>query len=459
MQAAAFSVGRADTSPMLRIGEGAPAAGFAQPLLHLSRRGRCGLDGRRGFGLARHMSTRVACFAMSAPSHFRPTLAVAKELVRAGATVRFWTDRQFCAEVEAAGAEFADLFSPVPLAEIDDTSIPVPSRWVTFAAAQGERVAAEALAWGAAVVVYDSFALVGEVVGRRLDLPWVPVFSMHLIDAATMRSRTAAEPRVRTDPRCLDAVDALGREFGIADASPFRYFADPSPWLNVMCEPEEWLDPPDRQRYQPLACFGNLPSSALAAAPVAHDAVTPPRLYAAFGTVVWWYWPKQAAAAFEVIAEAAQEIGAHLVIGLGGGAVPDGTKERLLARGAIVHDFADQPAELQSADIFITHHGASSAHEAIAAMVPMLSFPFSSDQPAIAKRCQEIGVALPLIEGWGRDEVLTLPGLRQKINEALSLRPQMLDALHRARSWEVSTLAGRPEVARRIVGLAEARHP
>jgi UDP:flavonoid glycosyltransferase YjiC (YdhE family) len=175
------------------------------------------------------MSIKVACFAMSAPSHFRPTLAVASELVRAGATVRFWANMQFRAEVEAAGAEFADLFAPVALAEVDDRSIPVPSRWVTFAASQGARVAAEVLAWGAAVVVYYSFAVIGEVVGRRLTIPWVPVFAMHLIDAATMRHRTAAEPRVMTDPRCVTAAATLAQEFGMPEASPFCYFADPSP--------------------------------------------------------------------------------------------------------------------------------------------------------------------------------------------------------------------------------------
>lgn len=399
------------------------------------------------------MGRRVAVFAMSTAQKFNALKQVVEDLVKAGAEVRFWTDAVFREPVEAMGASFADLFDAVALADVDDASRPVPSRYVTFAAARAGAVATAAGEWGAELVIYDSFTVLGEAVGRRLGVPWVPVFSLHLVDSATLRREVAADPRVMTDPRCAAAVATLQRDFDMPEAMRFSYFADPSPWLNVVCEPEEWIDAPELRRYQPLACFGKLPAAAFARQPPARAADRRPRIYAAFGTVIWWYWSSQAAAALEVIATAARSIGAELVIGLGGGTLPEATRQRLVDGGAIVHDFANQMEELSRADVFITHHGSSSSHEAIAAMVPMLSFPFSGDQPFVAKRCQALGLALPLIEGRAREEALEAGRVRAAIKQVLAQRTEMRAALARARDWEVEALARRPAIARRILEL------
>ena len=61
-------------------------------------------------------------------------------------------------------------------------------------------------------------------------------------------------------------------------------------------------------------------------------------------------------------------------------------------------EYTDQWAVLGETDIFLTHHGLNSTHEAIFRRVPMLSYPIFSDQPALAQRCQEFGIAVPLTE-------------------------------------------------------------
>ncbi|HWV02759.1 MAG TPA: glycosyltransferase [Devosia sp.] len=401
------------------------------------------------------MSTRVACFAMSMAQKFRALRQVGNELVSAGAEVRFWTDAAFRRDVQAIGASFVDLFDPVSFEEVDDASRPISSRNVTFAAERGAAVAEAAREWGADLVVYDSFTLIGEVVARRLGLPWVPVVSGHLMDSVTMRRRTSAEARTATDPRCTAAAVKLAREFGMTGASPFSYYADASPWLNVTCEPEEWVDATVAQRYQPLACFGKLSATGLA--PVAGRSIQTQRLriYAAFGTIIWWYWASQGASALEAIAQAARDVGADLVVGLGGGSIPSASRDRLTALGATVEDFADQATELRRADIFITHGGASSVHEAIGASVPMLTLPFFSDQPVLSARCKALGIAFPLIKGLGRDDVPDAGAIRLMIEDVQAHRPQMLEALAKARAWEVRALESRPAIARRTLALAQ----
>ena len=63
-----------------------------------------------------------------------------------------------------------------------------------------------------------------------------------------------------------------------------------------------------------------------------------------------------------------------------------------------VHTEVDQWSMLAHSDCFITHHGLNSTHEAIFHRVAMISFPFFWDQPALAAKCQALGLAIPLTD-------------------------------------------------------------
>lgn len=401
------------------------------------------------------MQQRVACFAMSDRSHFNRLLRVVVELVRAGAAVRVWTDRAFQPDLVAAGAEFADLFDPVPLAAVDDASRPASSRFVTFAAARGVEISTAVGGWRPDLIVHDSFALIGRVVAERLHLPLVTLLSGHAVDGPTFRTGLLTDPRVHTDPRCLAAVERLRSEFGLADASPFSYVADPSPWLNVYSEPAEWLDERERGQLGRIVYFGSLASNAF-------DRLPPPRpdrgglaIYAAFGTIIWRYWMAEAVAALQAIAEAAAALpGARLTIGLGGARLPDSAVATLERAGATLCAFADQWTELSAADVFVTHHGLASTHEAVALAVPMLSLPFFWDQPALARRSAELGLALPLIEGVLPGQQLQPATVAAALQTLAGRRSVMHERLLEARQWERRTIAARPRLARQILVVA-----
>jgi len=61
-----------------------------------------------------------------------------------------------------------------------------------------------------------------------------------------------------------------------------------------------------------------------------------------------------------------------------------------------VVEYADQWEALRESDVFITHHGLNSTHEAVFNRVPMISYPFFGDQPALAAKCRRFGSAVPL---------------------------------------------------------------
>jgi hypothetical protein len=62
-----------------------------------------------------------------------------------------------------------------------------------------------------------------------------------------------------------------------------------------------------------------------------------------------------------------------------------------------VHDKVDQQRTLSRSDVFVTHGGSNSFHEALLSRVPMVVTPFFGDQPLIGRRVEELGVGISLI--------------------------------------------------------------
>lgn len=245
---------------------------------------------------------------------------------------------------------------------------------------------------------------------------------------------------------------------GLLDASPFSYLTASRPFLNVYCEPPEFLSADERKAFDPIAFFGSLPSSP----PSTERGVDPSavfgdgsaanrKIYVSFGTVVWKFFGARAIEALRTLSEFfGREEGARVVISLGGRSTPDRVSE-LWRPNVSVEDYVDQWEILREADLFITHHGLNSTHEAIFQRVPMLSFPFFGDQPGLARRCRELGLAIPLVETPcnALEPLQVRAALAQFEREEASLRSQ-LDA---AREWKERVIEGREAVLDRLVEL------
>lgn len=391
---------------------------------------------------------------MSERSHFDGVVSVARELVAAGADVRIWTDAKFAAEVAASGATFADLYAFGTVDSVDDRTRPLPARSVTFAAARGRQIADAVGAWNPALVLHDGFALIGRVVAVQLGLPRVLVMAGHAVDAPAFRAGLATDPRVSIDPRCHAAAARLRDEFGLADASPFSYVSDPSPDLNIYKEPREWLPDERRAQLEPLVHFGSLSRSDLDMPPPMPSPVL--RLYASFGTIVWRYYTREALALLRTIAQAASERpSTRLLVSLGGARIDDSERQDLASLpGVKVADYANQRDVLAATDLFFTHHGLASTHEAVAYRVPMVSCPFFWDQPGLAQRAKALGVALPLRADFtGARDSASVEEVRNAVARAVEERTAMHERLEAARAWEARTLGERPAAVERILSL------
>jgi UDP:flavonoid glycosyltransferase YjiC (YdhE family) len=400
---------------------------------------------------------------MPEPGHLQRLLPVIAGLARRGVAVPVFTAAAFGGAVERAGGRPVDLFAHHPLEAADATSRPVPCRYVSFAAHYAPALRETVARLEPAAIVYDTFAVVGHVLGRALGVPYVNVCAGHAMTPARALASLVDDPRVAPSEACWRAVASLRDRWGLADAGPFAYFTGVSPFLNVYCEPPAFLAPDDRAALEPIAFFGSVapPETGRLDAPPGPSLAAPAdggglRVYAAFGSVVWRYYEADALRALAAVAEAvAARPGARAVLSLGGHRLGAGARSRLARRGVQVADYADQWRLLEAASVCVTHHGLNSTHEAIYHRVPMLSCPFFADQPRLAARCQALGLAVPLAGApraplEPRDVAAALARV-----EAESAG--MAARLARARAWEVEAMAGRDAVIQRILDLGAGR--
>ena len=404
------------------------------------------------------MKTRsIAFFAMDEFGHFLGLLPVVAGMTELGVPAYVFTHRRYRDRVESVGARFVDLFADRPLEAADDTSMPVPCRYVSFAGRYGAELLPLLDRLRPAAIVYDTFAVIGPVLGRALGVPYVNVCGGHNIRPTDYLEYLANDPRVSISEKCHQAVEVLKSKLGFPEASPFSYVTALSPSLNLYCEPPGFLS--DSDPFHPIAFFGTLPTSAQIKAldrrPIGSyfpgdDSLV--KMYVSFGTVVGRYYRPEVLAAWEAIARhASRHPRLHVVISLAGIEIDPDERRALQKSNVDVHAFVDQWAILREARLFVTHQGLHSTHEAMFHQVPMLSYPFFWDQPSLARTCAELGAALPLSDR-PRDPID--PGrLQASVAECLDRFASMKVSLAKVREWELETLAGRGSVLRQILDL------
>ncbi len=401
----------------------------------------------------------VAVFCMPLRGHFNRLTSIIGGLSRVGARVDVYTHRDFQAEVYRCGARFHDLFAEVAVEDLDATSIPTASRFVSFAGAHASRLVHVLERARPRMIVYDSFAIIGWVVARLLDVPSVCICAGH-----NRLGQHAVAERMRTGPvriskACEEAVGRL-HHLGLTDIDAFSYLDCASRHLNVYCEPPHFLKPSERAPFEPLVFYGSLdPGVASHRALDGHAAwrrarSRRSRIYVSFGTVVWTIRANAARRALWTLCDVLGQLGTcDVLISLGGTPnAPFGTFG--LPDNVQVEDYVDQWSVLSETDLFVTHQGLNSTHEAIFHRVPMVAHPFFGDQPALAQRCEELSLSVRMMD------------LSKEVSDAREVRSFLTAALDESRSdesrmcrdtarqWEVEVMNQRPIVLEQILQVA-----
>lgn len=407
----------------------------------------------------RGKSPTIACFTIGDTGHVHRTLPVVAGLRSRGADVHVFCSSQHRSTIEGAGGRFHDLHAGRPLEGADAESIPRALRFVTFAGMHGEEVAEEAATLNPDLVLYDTFSVVGRVVAKRLDLPHVNIVAGHDLHPQRTVEAVHADLAVHISEGCRRAVDVLRDRIGLSDATPFTYAWTRSPHLNLVGEPGGFLPSESARALDPVAFFGSLPSpeeierrSRVPTTTLFGASPPPLRVLASFGTIVWRFFAKEALQALDAIATAVEgRRDAVAVLGLGGHDVPSDAVRRLMRARVRVEPYVDQWNVLRSATAFVTHNGLNSTHEAVFLGVPMLSYPFFWDQPALAERCRSLGLSVPLASRPRAP--ITADDVSRGLDELAARGSTYRSALDRAGAEERATLKGRGAILDRMLAL------
>jgi UDP:flavonoid glycosyltransferase YjiC (YdhE family) len=400
----------------------------------------------------------IAIFCMAETGHFKQIRPLITDLARAGFAVHVLTHGMFGLEVERTGARLVDIFADHPLDRADDASMPFPSRYVTFAGTYAEEIIAQVKAIDPSLILCETFSVVGRVAARQLDIPFVNLMTGHNVDPARFLPLLQTDPRVAISDRCHRAVEILRERYALPDASPFCYFTGFSSHLNICCEPPEFLTPDERKVFEPIAFFGCIPSDSQPLASPGKQAAyfgdgpQEMRIYACFGTIVPRYYADAALGVLQALSGCVGKMAnARALISLGGVSL-NGALTKLAEPNVKVVEYADQWAALGAADVFLTHHGMNSTHEAIIHRVPMLSYPFFWDQPGLAERCRSLGIAIP-VSAMPRGPV-NADDMQDALRQIRENRQAISANLERAWQWERDVIANRGAVLKLIEGLA-----
>jgi UDP:flavonoid glycosyltransferase YjiC (YdhE family) len=400
---------------------------------------------------------------MPEDGHFRQLRPLILDLAQGGFAVHVFTHRRFGPEVERCGARMIDLFGKYPLEHADAESIPIPCRYVTFAAVHAGDVVEELRKVRPILVVYETFAVVGRLAAQLLGVPFVNVSTGHNLDPARYLPQLQADPRTRISDRCHRAVEILRERYGMSDASPFSYITGLSPYLNISCEPANFLTDEERRAFEPIAFYGclSLEDDAETRSPSLgyfDDGQSVIRLYACLGTVAPKYYPDAAVGVLQAVSDCVETM-PHIraLISLGGVGVQGEVLRKLAKPNVEVAEFVDQWEVLKITDAFLTHNGLNSTHEAIFHRVPMLSYPMFWDQPALAERCRQFGLAVPLANSL-RGSVHAAQ-VRTALEALLRNSDAMKAKLRQARTWEMEVMARRSFVLERILDIAAFERP
>ncbi|MBQ9630668.1 MAG: hypothetical protein IJR49_03685, partial [Treponema sp.] len=333
---------------------------------------------------------KIAWFNVPAYGHTNPTLSVVRELTKAGHKVHYFSFEKFREQLEKAGAQFisCDCYD----VHIQDASSAdrigkdkafATQLLVSATLALDEMASTMIEQIKPDIIVSDSVAFWGKLVAMKYDLPYVSsttTFAFNKYSARYMKeSPLSIIKMIFAMPHIEKQLNRL-RKKGYPIKSILDIVQNDND-TNTLVYTSKYFQPASETFSDRYHFIG--PQIRPIETPVSKTKQK--TVYISLGTVHQHsrFYKNAIAALNKTDYQVIMSVGSH-----------NGTNlEQFGNISDNIHIFesVDQMAVLAIADVFITHCGMNSVSEALYFEVPLVCFPQTPEQGAVAKRCEELG--------------------------------------------------------------------
>ena len=352
---------------------------------------------------------KIAWFCIPAHGHTNPTLGLVKALTSSGHEIWYFSFEEFREKIEAAGANFIacdgydfEMEDKGNADRVGKDKVYATELLVSSTLALDDMTTRTLEKIKPDVVVSDSVAYWGKLAAMKHGLPYVSsttTFAFNRYSAKYMKESVwdivlmlFAMPRINKQlnrlrekgypvKSLLDIVQNDNETNTIVYTS--RYF---QPCADTFSKKYHFIGPSIRPIIKPV------------------EKTADKTVYISMGTV------NQNREFFRNCINVLKPTGWQVIISMGTNT--DHFED--LPENIQVYESVDQMAVLSIADAFITHCGMNSASEGLYFGVPLVLFPQTSEQGAVAKRVEELGAGVRLKSISGED---VLDALSKVIND------------------------------------------
>ncbi len=339
---------------------------------------------------------KIAFFCIPAHGHTNPMLPVAAELVRRGNAVRFYSFREFERKIKAAGAEFISCDSYLPeltareearMKSVSTTEMTIQDIRATLS--MDAFLDNEFRTFCPDVVYTDSVCFWGKLNAWKHHVPMVvstSTFAFNRLSSQYMKH----SPGELAD--MIFGLPKISRE--LRKLRPYGYHVDSALSLIQSDDQTDSVVYTSR-RFQPYAesfseHYAFVGPSVFSKLPPDKDRVRP-LVYISMGTVLGGRTDF-----YSRCIKALKDENMDVILSCGNAADLDafGT----LPDNIRVYPYVDQLAVLSKANAFLTHCGMNSVSEGLYMAAPMILYPQTGEQQAVARRTAETGAGLRLTD-------------------------------------------------------------
>lgn len=354
---------------------------------------------------------KIACFCIPAHGHTNPMLPVAAELVRRGNTVRFYSFDEFGDKIRAAGAEFISCDSFLPeltgkeeagLKSVSTTEMTVQDIRITLR--MNDFLDQEFKTFQPDVVYTDSVCFWGKLNAWKHHVPLVVSTSTF---AFNQQSSRYMKNSLKEMADMILGLPRISKE--LKKMEPYGYHVKS---ILSLIQSDNNTDSVvyTSRKFQPYA--ESFSDHYAFVGPSVFSKILPakekarPLVYISMGTVI-----NDRPDFYRKCIEALKNLNVDVTISCGNAI----NREELgiLLDNIKVYPYVDQLDVLAKADVFLTHCGMNSVSESLYMAAPMLLYPQTSEQYAVARRVIEIGAGAML-----KDD--SSEGIRAAVQEILN---------------------------------------